>query len=85
MRIPPKSLLTYTHIVRYNSDKINARYVRKMEGAMNELFCLKTCKNVRALGMWIDPEGMYPPMPLFELEEMSAETWNAHGKKDRKE
>ena len=37
---------------------------------------LLSCKNVKFLGIWEDPEGKYPPIPLFELQEESAEEWN---------
>lgn len=37
---------------------------------------LLRCKNVSFLGLWEDPEGVYPPMPLFELREDSVEEWN---------
>lgn len=40
---------------------------------MNDLL---NCKNIKFLGMWEDPEGKYPPIPLFELQEESAEEWN---------
>lgn len=37
---------------------------------------LLSCKNVSFLGLWEDPEGVYPTMPLFELREDSVEEWN---------
>lgn len=37
---------------------------------------LLNCKNVKILGMWKDPEGKFSPMPLFEINEDSAEEWN---------
>lgn len=46
---------------------------------------LANCKNVKLLGLWDDPEGKYPTMPIFELREETAEEWNAKVRKKQKE
>lgn len=45
---------------------------------------LKGCKNIRVLGVYEDPEGKYPPMPLFELVEETAEEWNRQCEEQRR-
>lgn len=45
---------------------------------------LMGCKNVKVLGMWHDPEGVYPPMPIFELTEPSVEELNRRAEEQRR-
>ena len=42
---------------------------------------LVKCKNVRLLGMWTDPEGVYGSIPIFELDELPCEEWNKLARK----
>ena len=37
---------------------------------------LLNCKNVKFLGMWTDPDGVYGRIPIFEIDEPSREEWN---------
>lgn len=45
---------------------------------------LMGCKNIKAIGVYEDPEGQFPPMPLFELAEETAEEWNRQCEEQRR-
>ena len=47
---------------------------------MDALKELLKCKNVKPLGLWKDPEGKYPPIPVFELTDPTADEWNARAR-----
>ena len=54
-----------------------------MEG--NNVFAeLAACKNVKFLGIWEDPEGVYPSMPMFEMSDEPAEVWNQRAREATK-
>lgn len=44
---------------------------------------LLNCKNVKFLGMWTDPDGVYGRIPIFEIDEPSREVWNKKAKELR--
>ena len=46
---------------------------------------LLKCKNVKLLGMWTDPKGVYGKIPIFEINEPSAEEWNAKARRQFRE
>ena len=37
---------------------------------------LLSCKNVSLIGVWSDPKGVYGKIPVFEINEPTAEEWN---------
>lgn len=49
---------------------------------INEL--LLNCKNIKVLGVYKDPDGAYPDMPLFELSEETPEEWNKKCERQRR-
>lgn len=42
----------------------------------NTMAELAACSNIRYIGIWKDPEGTFPAMPLFEMSDEPAEVWN---------
>ena len=43
---------------------------------MNTNNQLEQCTNILSAGLWADPRGDYPRMPLYEIMDPPAEEWN---------
>lgn len=43
---------------------------------MNTNNQLEQCTNIRSAGLWADPQGEYPRMPLYEIMDPPAAEWN---------